>query len=66
MPVDRDNDSERLARIERLLEDINARTERLEQFTDAARSRAREADRVAAQQAADELKRLRRKASKQR
>jgi hypothetical protein len=64
MPNPRDNDDERLARIEKILQDINDRTRRLEEFTDAARRRAFEADRIAAETAAREAARLARRAKR--
>ncbi len=58
MPLDRDTAEERLARIEKMLEELTGATRRLEAFTDAARQRAREQDRAAADQAEREAKRL--------
>lgn len=58
MPLHRDTAEERLARIEKMLEDLTGATRRLEAFTEAARQRAREQDRLAADQASRDAKRL--------
>jgi hypothetical protein len=58
MALHRDTAEERLARIEKMLEELTGATKRLEAFTEAARQRAREQDRVAAEQAGRDVKRL--------
>jgi len=58
MPLHRDTAEERLARIEKMLEELTGATKRLEAFTEAARQRAREQDRLAAEQGERGAKRV--------